>query len=101
MPTGSDGAGLRVLYPAEMVRCQLVGEDALLVPMDPPVFMLSPLSMTNAEYQLWRSGIPYTQRVLDELDYEEFNDTRLMTSLTLAVCVLPFLFISLSLHYFA
>ena len=32
---------------------------------------------------------PYTQRVSDELDYEEFNDTHLMTSLTLAVCVLP------------
>lgn len=57
--------------------------------MDPSMFMLAPLSMTDAEYQLWRSGIPYTQQVLDELDYGEFNDTRLMPSLTAAVCVLP------------
>jgi len=45
-----EGAGLRVLYLAERVCCQLVGEDDLQVPMDPPVFMLAPLSMTNAEY---------------------------------------------------
>ena len=57
--------------------------------MDPSVFMLAPLSMTNAKYQLWRSGIPYTQQVSDELDYEEFNDTHLMPSLTPTVCVLP------------
>ena len=42
MPTGSDGAGLRVLYPAEMVRCQLVGEDALLVPDGPSSFYAFP-----------------------------------------------------------
>ena len=43
----------------------------------------------DVKYQLWRSGIPYTQWVSNELDYEEFNDTHLMPSLTLAVCVLP------------
>ena len=83
------GVGLRVLYLAEGVRCQLVGEDALQVLMDPLVFMLALHSMMDAEYQLWRSVIPYTQQVSDELDYEEFNDTRLMPSLTLVVCVLP------------
>ena len=77
-----EGVGLRVLYLVERERCQLVGEDVPQVPMDPPVFMLAPLSMTDVEYQLWRSGIPYTQWVSDELDYEEFNDTRLMPSLT-------------------
>lgn len=30
--------------------------------------MLAMLSMANVEYQLWRSGIPYTQRVSNELD---------------------------------
>lgn len=56
-----EGAGLRVLYLVERVCCQLVGGDAPQVPMDPLVFMLAPLYMTNAESQLWRSGIPYTQ----------------------------------------
>ena len=74
---------MRVLYLAEKVRCQLVGGDAL------PVFMLALLSITDAEYQLWRSDIPYTWQVSNELDYKEFNDTRLMSFLTLAVCVLP------------
>ena len=84
-----EGAGLRVLYLAKRVRCQLVGEDALQVPINPPIFMLAPLSMTDVKYQLWRSGIPYTQRVSDELDYGEFNDTHLMPFLTPAVLVLP------------
>ena len=54
------GAGLRVLYLVERIRLHLVGGDALQVLMDPPVFMFAPFSMTDIEYQLWRSGIPYT-----------------------------------------
>lgn len=46
-----EGTGLGVLYLVEKVRCQLVGKDALQVPMDPR-FMLTPLSMTDAEYAL-------------------------------------------------
>ena len=84
-----EGVGLRVRYLAKRVRCQLMGKDAPQVPMDPPVFMLAPLSMTDVEYQLRRSGIPYTKWVSDELDYEEFNDTCLMPSFTLAACALP------------
>ena len=84
-----EGASLRVLYLVERVCYQLVGEDAPQVPMDPPMFMLTLMSMTDIEYQLWRNGIPYTQRVSDELDYEEFNDTCLMPSFTPAVSVLP------------
>ena len=38
-----EGAGLRVLYMAERVSCQLMGEDMPQVPMDPPLFMLAPL----------------------------------------------------------
>ena len=55
-----EGAGLKVLYLAERVCLYLVGGDALQVLMDPLVFMLAPLSMMDAEYQLWRSSIPYT-----------------------------------------
>ena len=66
----------------------MVGKDAPQVLMDPLVFMLAPLSMMDAEYRLQRSGIPYTQQVTDELDYEEFNNTHLMPYLPLAVCVL-------------
>ena len=40
--------------------------------------MLAPLSMKDAEYQLWRNGIPYAKRVTNELDYDKFNNTRLM-----------------------
>ena len=58
---------------------------------DPPEFMLTPLSMTDAEYDLWRQGIPFAGRVTNELDCKEFNDTRLMPSLTAVVCVIPFL----------
>ena len=38
--------------------------------MDPLVFMLAPRSVTTAEYDLWRPGIPYTKRVMAELDYD-------------------------------
>ena len=32
--------------------------------MDHPPFMLAPLSMTDAKYQLWRNGIPYAKRLV-------------------------------------
>lgn len=41
------------------MRYQLVGEDALQVPMDLLEFILSPLSMTDAEYALWSLGMAY------------------------------------------
>ena len=56
--------------------------------MDPLVFMLALRSITIAEYYLWGLGIPFTERVTDELDYDEFSGTRLMPSLIAAVCVL-------------
>ena len=56
-------------------------------PMDPLVFMLAPRSMMDAEYNQWGSGIPFTDRVIDELDYEEFSGTRLMPSIIVSVCV--------------
>lgn len=56
---------------------------------DPLEFMLAPFSMTDAEYDLWRQGIPFAGQVMDELDCKEFSDTRLMPSLTAVVCVLP------------
>ena len=99
-----EGVGLRVLYLVERVCCQLVGEDALHVPMDPPEFMLAPLSMTNVEYALWSPGVAYVNRLREELDYEDFNRTCLMPSLTIEVCALsshlfPFLFSSFAFLY--
>ena len=70
-----EGAGLRALYLAERVQCHMVGKDDPQISMDPPQFMLAPHSMTNAEYNSWGSGIPYAGRLLDGLDYEEFNIT--------------------------
>ena len=43
---------------------------------------------------------PFAGQAMDELDYEQFNDTHLMPSLTTTVCVLHFL-ISLFSFIFA
>ena len=55
------------------------------IPMNLPEFMLTPHSMTDAECNSWGSGVSYAERLLEELDYEEFNITRLMPSLTFQV----------------
>ena len=47
-----EGDGLRVIYLAERVCCQLAIEDVPRVPIDPLVFMLAPHSTMNAEYEL-------------------------------------------------
>ena len=59
-----------------------LNEVSLQIPMDPLEFMLAPHSMTDANYNSWGNGIPYVERLLKGLDYEEFNITRLMPSLT-------------------
>jgi len=50
--------------------------------------MLAPLSMTKAEYQLWRNSIPYAEQLVSDLDYEEFNETRLMPFFSILACIL-------------
>jgi len=42
--------------------------------MDPLVFILAPSSMMDAEYNQWKLGIPFTDRVIDKLDYNEFSE---------------------------
>lgn len=79
---------MRVLYLAERVCCQLAGANVPQVPMCPFEFMLAPRSRTITEYDLWRQGIPHTERFTDELDYDEFSKTRLMPSLTIMICVI-------------
>ena len=85
------------------MHCKLVGEDALQVPMDPPEFILSPLSMTDAEYTLWSPGVAYVNQLKEELDYVEFNRTRLMPTLTIKVLSFfpsfPFLLSSFAFLY--
>ena len=66
--------------------------------MDPQMFMLVPLSMTDAEYDLWRPGIPFANWVTDELNYDEFSGTRLMPSLIALVFVLALLLPLISHH---
>ena len=94
-----EDASLRVLYLAERVSCQLVGEDMPQVLMDPPPFIFAPLFLMNAEYQLWRNGIPYAKWLLGDLDYDKFSETRLMPSFPLeyvsSLFPLSFLFILL------
>ena len=66
--------------------------------------MLAPHSTTNAEYNSWGSGVPYARRLLEGLDYEEFNITHLMPSLTTQVyaqsLIILFLFLYLVCHDF-
>ena len=50
--------------------------------------MLAPHIITNMEYDLWGPGIPFTDRVTNELDYDKFSGTHLMPSLIAMVCVL-------------
>ena len=52
--------------------------------------MFAPLSIIDVEYQLWRSGIPYADRLVDDINYTEFSKTRLMPSLSAEVCILSF-----------
>ena len=63
-----EGVGLRVLYLVERASCQLASADTPQVLMDPPLFMLATLSMTDAKYQLWRNDIPYAKRLVGDLD---------------------------------
>ena len=56
--------------------------------MDSPVFMLTPHSMTNTEYDLWGPSVPFTEWVTTELDYDKFSGTHLMPFLISTVCVL-------------
>ena len=63
--------------------------------------MLAPRSMTNAKYNLWGLGTPFTNQVTDELVYDEFSRTCLMPFLTVLVFVLaPYIFFNQSLFAF-
>ena len=54
--------------------------------------MLAHLSMMDAKYQLWRNNIPYAERLVDDLDYDEFSKTHLMLSLIVEVSNLSLYF---------
>ena len=61
------------------------------------MFMLAPHSMTNTEYNLWGLDFLFTNWVTDELDYDEFSGTHLMSSLTIPICILaPLIFFNQS-----
>ena len=75
-----------------------MGGDVPQIPMDPLEFMLAPRSMTDAEYNSWRSSIPYAEWLLDGLDYEEFSITRLIPSLTVQVYAQSLLLLFLVLY---
>ena len=48
--------------------------------------MLAPHSMIDVKYNLWGNGISYVEQLLEGFDYEEFNITHLIPSLTVQVC---------------
>ena len=73
-------------------------KDDPQISMEPLEFMLASHSMTDVEYKLWGNGVSYAERLLEGLDYKEFNITRLMPSLTVQVydkslVLLPSLFL--------
>ena len=70
---------------------QLAGDNTPQVPIDPVVFMFAPHSMTNMEYDLWGPNFPFTNQVMDKLDYDKFSGAHLMPSLTISVYVLSLL----------
>ena len=55
------------------------------IPRNPPEFILAPHSMTDVEYNSWGSGISHVKWLLEGLDYDEFNITRLMPFVTAQV----------------
>ena len=91
-------------YLVEWVRFQLVGEDAPQVRIDLSKFILTPLYMSNAEYVLWSPGMANVNRLKEELNYDEFNRTRPMPSLTVKVLLflpilsIPTLFFCILVH---
>ena len=52
------------------------------IPRDPSEFILAPHSMIDDEYNSCGSGTSYAEWLLEGLDYDEFNITSLMSSLT-------------------
>ena len=62
-----------------------MGKDEQQISMDPPELMLAPYFMTDVEYNVWGSSISYAEWLLERLDYDEFNITRLMPSLIVQV----------------
>ena len=62
-----------------------MGMDDPRIPRDPSEFILAPHSMTDDEYNSWGSGTSYAKWLLEGLDYDEFNITSLMSSLTVQV----------------
>ena len=55
-----------------------MGKDVSQVPLDSPQFMLALLFIMNAEYHLWKASIPYIEHLTDDMEYDEFSETRLM-----------------------
>lgn len=58
------------------------------MPMDPPAFMLASFSMFEAEYSICRVAIVYTDRLLKDQNYDEFNESCLMPPISTVVCTL-------------
>ena len=66
-----------------------MGEDVSQVPLDLPQFMLALLFITDAEYHLWKASIPYIEHLTDDVEYDEFSETRLMPFPIYEVCNFP------------
>ena len=77
-----------------------MGKDDPQILRDPPEFMLAPHSMINAEYNSCGSGISYAEWLLEGLDYDDFNLTRLMPSFIVQVYVQTLVLVLCFLSWF-
>uniref|UniRef100_A0A2N9HP90 Aminotransferase-like plant mobile domain-containing protein n=1 Tax=Fagus sylvatica TaxID=28930 RepID=A0A2N9HP90_FAGSY len=67
-----EGPGVRVVYMAERLTCQL-GHGDDLVPMAPLQFTLFPYKAPNEVVNQWRAGFPYLERLEEDGNFEEYQ----------------------------
>jgi hypothetical protein len=73
-----EGPGVRVVYMAERLTCQL-GHGDDLVPMAPLQFTLFPYEAPNEVVNQWRAGFPYLERLEEDGNFEEYQGSLMPT----------------------
>jgi hypothetical protein len=73
-----EGPGVRAFYMAERVTRKL-GDDEDLVPMPPLQFTLFPYEAPDGVINIWRSGVPYLDRLEEDGDFEEYQKSLMPT----------------------
>jgi hypothetical protein len=72
------GPGVRAFYMAERVTRQL-GDDEDLVPMPPLQFTIFPYEALDEVINIWRSSVPYLDRLEEDGDFKEYQQSLMPT----------------------